>query len=203
MNLVLTDPPYGIDIVNSGSALKGQVGASKLAKCNNYYPVIGDESIETAKDSYKIFKKLSDKLIIWGGNYFVDFLENSSSWIIWDKREGMASNNFADGEMAWCSFSTPVRIFHQLWSGMIRAGEHEKRVHPTQKPIRMLSEVITRFTDPGDVILDVFGGSGSTLMACEQVHRRCLMMELDPHYCSVIIDRWETYTGSKAQKVSG
>lgn len=109
----------------------------------------------------------------------------------------MPSNNFADGEMAWCSFHTPVRIYHQLWNGMIREGEHEDRVHPTQKPVRMLSEILNDFTNEGDTILDVFGGSGSILIACEQTNRKCLMCEIDSHYCDVIINRWEALTGMK------
>jgi site-specific DNA-methyltransferase (adenine-specific) len=85
---------------------------------------------------------------------------------------------------------------------MIREGEHEKRVHPTQKPIRMLSEILQDFTNEGDIILDVFGGSGSTLMACEQTERNCYMMEYAPHYVDVIIDRWEKFTGQKAVKLN-
>ena len=109
----------------------------------------------------------------------------------------MKSNNFADGEMGWCSFHTPVRIYHQLWNGMIREGEHEDRVHTTQKPTKMLGEVLKDFSKENDVIVDVFGGSGSTLIACEQLNRKCYMCELDEHYCDVIINRWETFTGEK------
>ena len=75
------------------------------------------------------------------------------------------------------------------------------RDHPTMKPTALLARMIYNSSRPGDIILDPFGGSGSTMMACEQLHRRCAMMELDPHYCDVIIDRWETYTGRKAEKV--
>ena len=85
---------------------------------------------------------------------------------------------------------------------MIREGEHEKRVHPTQKPIRMLSEILQDFTNEGDIILDVFGGSGSTLIACEQLNRKCFMCELDPKYIDVIIERWENLTGEKAVLIS-
>lgn len=110
----------------------------------------------------------------------------------------MNSNNFADGEMAWCSFHTPVRIYKQIWNGMIREGEHENRVHPTQKPIKMLGDILKDFTEPNESILDVFGGSGSTLIACEQLGRKCYMMELDPKYCDVIRKRyWKFKTGSE------
>ena len=199
MDLVLTDPPYGISIV----ADDNKVGADNIAKCGIYAPVIGDDTTETAEQSYKILKKVSDKLIIWGGNNFIDFLEKSDSWLIWDKRNDGVSNNFADGEMAWCSFHTPLRIFRQVWMGMVREGESGKRVHPTQKPVRTLGQIIDRFSEKNDIVMDVFGGSGSTMIACEQTERQCLMMELDPHYCDVIIDRWEQYTGRKAEKVVG
>ena len=190
-DMVFTDSPYGINIVND----KGKVGADNIAKCGNYNPVIGDDTTETAKQAYDIYSQLCDKMILWGGNYFLDFLPPSDGWLIWDKE---TTGNFADGEMAWCSFHTPVRIYHQLWNGMIREGEHEKRVHPTQKPIRMLSEILRDFTNEGDIILDVFGGSGSTLIACEQTGRTCYMAELSPEYVDVIIARWEKLTGNKA-----
>lgn len=185
-DMVFTDPPYGISIVGDN----GKVGAENLAKNRVYSKVIADDTTETAEKAYKILKNYSDKLIIWGGNYFVNFLDFSDGWIIWDKRGDMNSNNFADGEMAWCSFHTPVRIYKQVWNGMIRECERENRVHPTQKPIKMLGEVLRDFTKEGEAVLDVFGGSGSTLIACEQLGRKCYMMELDPKYCDVIRKRW-------------
>lgn len=190
-DMVFTDSPYGVNIVND----KGKVGADNLAKCGNYSPIIGDDTTETAQQAYNIYSQLCDKMILWGGNYFLDFLPASDGWIIWDKE---TTGNFADGEMAWCSFHTPVRIYHQLWNGMIREGEHEKRVHPTQKPIKMLSEILQDFTKEGNIILDVFGGSGSTLIACEQTGRTCYMAELSPEYVDVIIARYEKLTGNKA-----
>lgn len=193
-DMVFTDPPYGISIVGDN----GKVGAENLAKNRVYSKVIADDTTETAEKAYKILKSYSNKLIIWGGNYFTNFLDFSDGWLIWDKRGDMNSNNFADGEMAWCSFHTPVRIYKQLWNGMIREGEHENRVHPTQKPIKMLGEILKDFTKDGEIVLDVFGGSGSTLIACEQLGRKCYMMELDPKYCDVIRKRyWKFVNGSE------
>lgn len=193
-DMVFTDPPYGINIVSDG----GTVGGGGVAKAGVYSKVIADDTTETAEKAYKLLKNYSSKLIIWGGNYFTNFLDFSDGWIIWDKRGDINSNNFADGEMAWCSFHTPVRIYKQIWNGMIREGEHENRVHPTQKPIKMLGEILKDFTEPNESILDVFGGSGSTLIACEQLGRKCYMMELDPKYCDVIRKRyWKFTTGSE------
>lgn len=194
VDLVITDPPYGINIVGDN----GKIGAPGLAKNGVYSKVIADDTTETARKACDILLKLCNKCVIWGGNYFVNFLPFSDGWLVWDKRMDMRSNNFADGEMAWCSFHTPLRIYHQIWNGMIREGENEKRVHPTQKPLRMLGEIISDFSKEGNMILDTFGGSGSILIACEQLNRDCFVMELDPHYCNVIIKRWEDYTGEKA-----
>ena len=195
----VTDPPYGIDVVKGG-----KVGADfGIAKKGNYSAVINDDTTNTAKQNYEIIKELSSKQVIWGGNYFTDFLPFSDGWIVWDKRgDSGIRNTFADGEMAWCSFHTPIRIYTQLWNGMIREGEHEKRVHPTQKPIKMLGSVVKDFTKPEGIVLDCFGGSGSVLIACDATDRTCYMMELDPKYCDVIIKRWENLTGLKAELIS-
>lgn len=200
IDLCLTDPPYGISVVGTDKT----VGNKDFGICKHgaYRPIISDESTDTAQNAYLVVKEIADRLILWGGNYFLDFLPPSDSWLIWDKRcDSGIVNTYADGEMAWCSFHTPVRIYHQLWNGMIREGEHDKRVHPTQKPIKMLSDILRDFTEAQSKVLDVFGGSGSTLIACEQTDRQCYIMELDPHYCDVIIKRWETETGLEAVKL--
>jgi DNA modification methylase len=185
-DMVFTDPPYGINVVKND-----KVGADfGIAKKGKYSAVIADDTTETAKQFYQTCVSLGfDKFIIWGGNYFVDFLPFSDSWLIWNKRaDSGIRNTFADGEMAWCSFHTPIRIYNQLWNGMIREGESGKRVHPTQKPIRMLSEIIKDHIK-GNLIFDGFLGSGSTMVAAHQIDRVCYGMELDPKYCQVIIDR--------------
>lgn len=200
IDLVLTDPPYGISVVSDD----GKVGADfGVTQKGTYMSVKGDDTTDTTKEFYNTCVAVGiDKYILFGGNYFTDFLPFSDGWLIWDKRcESGIKNSFADGEMAWCSFHTPIRIYHQLWNGMIREGEHEKRVHPTQKPVRLLGEIIKDFSSENDNILDCFGGSGSTLIACEQTNRTCYMMEYEPHYIDVIIARWEQFTGQKAVKL--
>ena len=199
-DMVFTDPPYGIKVVKSE-----MVGADfGVAKKGKYSEVIADDTTDTARDFYDTCVALGmDKYIIWGGNYFTDFLPFSDGWLIWNKRAGTdIRNTFADGEMAWCSFHTPIRIYDQLWNGMIRAGEKEKRVHPTQKPIKMLSEVIQDHVK-GDLLFDGFLGSGSTMVASHQLKRKCYGMELDPKYCDVIVKRMITLDPTLTIKRNG
>jgi len=82
----------------------------------------------------------------------------------------------------------------------IKRADTQKYVHPTQKPVRLIQKAILNSSDKGDIVLDLFGGSGTTLIACEQTNRRCFMMELDPHYVQIIINRWERFTGQEAKK---
>ena len=210
--LCLTDPPYGVNIVK-GATVGGDKpfgttrGEAKNAilKAREYAPIIGDDTTDSAKANYEIMREFTDVQILFGGNYFTDFLPPSRCWLVWDK--GVAKDSFfAQVELAWCSKDGNAKLYKHLWSGLCREGsrdiEGEKRVHPTQKPVGMLASIIKDFTKENDTVLDCFGGSGSTLIACEYTNRKCRMMELDPHYCDVIISRWETLTGGKAELIS-
>lgn len=201
-NLVLTDPPYGVKAVESGGHNDGKKAGNQVCHDNVYHPIIGDDTTDTARDNYNLIVSYSDNQIIFGGNYFTDFLPPSRCWVVWDKQ---AAGSFADGELAWTSFDRNLKIYSFMWSGMRREGTRDvegvKRVHPTQKPVGMLAAVLNDFSEKNDVILDCFGGSGSVMIACKQLERRCYMIELDPHYCDVIISRWEQFTGKKAVKI--
>ena len=197
IDLVFTDPPYGINVV------KGKhIGGGGIIPSNEYLPVIGDESTETAEKAYKLCREIGiENFVIWGGNYFTGFLPPSRCWVCWDKIDGLegTTKNFSDIELAWTSYSKPARIVRHRWQGLMKASEHnQKRVHPTQKPIALVVECFELF-NAGRNILDLFGGSGSTLIACEQTDRVCYMMELSEKYCDVIIKRWEEYTGEEAE----
>ena len=215
-DLLLTDPPYGVSIVKTGKisgdkpfgSQKGKVGygekgKNKILNCNEYFPIIGDETTETALKSYEVAKNYSKNQILFGGNYFTDFLQPSRCWIVWDKQN---TGNFADAELAWTSFEKSVKMYHFMWNGLMRAGdrkaEGQKRMHPTQKPVGLMADIIKDFIQDGNAVLDCFGGSGSTLIACEQMGKTCYMMELSPNYVDVIINRWETFTGKKAVKIA-
>jgi len=200
-DMVFTDPPYGISIVQggsiSGSKPFGSVGGEKLAKVGKYAPVAGDESIDVAVEAIQLIATLQAKVeIIWGGNYYANHLDNSSCWIVWDKEN---TGNFADAELAWTNQKTAVRIFKHMWNGMLKDSERgEKRVHPTQKPVALAEWCFNEYGKECLTVLDLFGGSGSTLIACESQNKKGYIMELSPNYCDVIVKRWEDFTGKKA-----
>jgi len=208
VDCVYTDPPYGVSIVNGGGKVggdapvgkvkKGTIGTGKLAKATNYAPVIGDDSIDTAVRSIRLIEKIAPRLqIIWGGNYYANELPNSPCWIVWDKENG--KNNFADCELAWTNQKTAVRQFKHMWNGMLRASERSnKRVHPTQKPVALAVWCLETYGENCNNILDMFTGSGSTLLACHDLGKRGFMIELSPNYIDVIVKRWQDYTGQKA-----
>jgi DNA modification methylase len=196
--LLLTDPPYGISIVGKVDKKtgKGQIGSGG----KKYSPIIGDETTETAKKIYRLSQDIGiKKAILWGGNYFTDFLPPSPCWIIWDKRVDTSSNNFADCEIAWTSLTSPARIYRQIWNGYTREGKRDveglKRVHPTQKPVGLFAFCINNYSDEEEIIVDLFLGSGPALIAAEQLGRTCYGMEIDPIYCDVICKRWKNFSG--------
>lgn len=209
VDMVLTDPPYGISAVNgktgttngNGVLKFGSIGENNRVKTKVYKEIKGDDSTDTARLNYEIIKDVSKMQILFGGNYFTDFLPPSRCWLVWDKGVPKETT-FAQAELAWCSKDGNAKIYKQLWSGLAREGDREAeltaRVHPTQKPVGMLSEILMDYSSEGDNIMDCFGGSGSTLIACEQTNRNCFMIEYEPAYVDVIIQRWENLTGKKA-----
>lgn len=196
IDLVYTDPPYGISL-NYGK----DSGSGVTAK-GSYKAIAGDESIEVAEKVWCLIQELKPKqIVIWGANYFTDFLPPSRCWLCWYKKEDVPSDDFADCELAYCSEPKNAKVISVLWKGMIKEGEWGKRIHPTQKPIMLATETF-EYLKSGQTVLDVFGGSGSTLMACERTGRKCFMIEIDPDYVSLIIARWEAVSGKIAVKIS-
>ena len=156
---------------------------------------------------FDVFAQINaDEVVVFGADYYVETLPNfgkDGSWMVWDKRVDEAKDNmFGSGfEMIWSKVRHKRKIYRQQWAGFMGDKEARNRQHPTQKPTALIAKLIQDFSDEGDTIVDLFGGSGSTLIACEQLQRRCFMMEIDPIYCDVIINRWEQFTGKKAQKL--
>lgn len=172
VDMVFTDPPYGMNAVSKSGVLTKTYGTD----------IMGDDDVDVAKNSFAVCQQLFSGAIQiwWGANYYSEILPSSECWIVWNKNNG--GSDQTDAELAWCNARSVVRMFTQ-------SSEKVNRVHPTQKPVELAVWSFKRFMD-GKNVLDLFLGSGSTLIACEQTDRTCYGMELDPKYCDVIRKRY-------------
>jgi DNA modification methylase len=186
---IYTDPPYGINLDGDNSKRGGD---TSIMKGGLNLKSFKDDTIQYAVDAYNITREFKPlKEVWWGANYYCHHLPQSNNWLVWDKRvEDKMRNTNSDCELAYViDGHNSVRIFRHLWNGLIKASEKgERRVHPTQKPIELASYCFNEY-EMGNIILDLFGGSGATMVASHQTKKKCLMMEFEPHYCQVIIDR--------------
>lgn len=190
--LGLHDPPYGIGAAKKSSSWVGygggewKGGKKFQAAQRNYAPVIWDGA---AFDPAAL-RGLSAVEVWWGFNWYADKLPPSGCIIAWDKRVDLPSNSYADVEMAWVNLDKPARVIRHRWFGCVRDTEvGEGRLHPTQKPVKVQATLIEMFSAMGDVVLDLFGGAGSTLLAAHQLGRRCLIAEMSPAYLATILER--------------
>tara|TARA_R110002126_G_scaffold72370_1_gene180955 strand:- start:523 stop:1797 length:1275 start_codon:yes stop_codon:yes gene_type:complete len=177
IDCVLTDPPYGISYKSpsgNGSTQRG-----------NYKIIEGD----TTDFNPGILFQYSSNVITWGANHYANKLENSAGWLVWDKRDGVAINLNSDCEMAWSNMINSARLFHHTWNGMIKASEKsDKRIHPTQKPIKLF-EWCLDIVKAGKVVIDLYAGSGIIIPACENTNRIAIAVEIDLTYAAAILDR--------------
>ena len=186
VDLVLTDPPYGI-----GEAAGKNKSRSKIAKAKDYGNKTWDNK-PPSKECFEILLKAAEHHIIFGGNYFIEHLQPSPCWIVWDKDN---TGDFADCELAWTNFKTAVRKFKYRWNGMLQenSGKHkEKRYHPTQKPVGLFKQILLKYSEEGQTILDPFAGVGTTGLACEDLgKRKYILIEQEEKYCEITAMRLE------------
>lgn len=185
IDLVLTDPPYGIGESNERNLTRGC-----LAVNTNHGNYEWDKKrISDISDVLRVSKNQ----IIFGGNYYTDFLTPSSCWIVWDKDNG--ATDFADCELAWTSFKTAVRKFKWKWQGMLQEDMSEKEIHyhPTQKPLALMKWILDKYSKPDDIILDPFCGSGTTCLAAEMLGRKWIGIDISRKYYQIAEKRIALY----------
>ena len=186
-DLSIVDPPYGID-------LKMQK-FTKPSRPNSYkgepkHKGFNDEtrpSIEYFKELFRV----STNQIIWGGQYFCDLLPISGGWVFWNKINGEGSH-FADGELAYTSFTKSLKSFSVSTFHNTRGGKD--RIHPTQKPVKLYEWLLMNYAKEGDKILDTHLGSGSTAIACHNLGFELTACELDEEYFNAACKRIEHHT---------
>jgi DNA modification methylase len=164
---VVTDPPYGI-------GKDGQMRTTGGNGGRKAYDFKGWDQKRPSREVFDLIMAASDKLPIWGGNYFADLLPPSGKWLVWDKGQRI---NQSDGELAYTSLDGALRIFTQNRVALMTDGA----VHPTQKPVSVMMWSLSHFPD-AVTILDPFMGSGTTLVACQKLGRQGTGIEIDPDY---------------------
>jgi site-specific DNA-methyltransferase (adenine-specific) len=170
VDLVLTDPPYGQVWGNLHEITSGRT--DKLKK---HFDEAREWDIKPSKQCFDEIARIGKQSIIWGYNNFTSILGDSNDLIVWDK-DITGNKFFLRFEIAWCSFNT---------SGILRAKKFkdEPKIHPTQKPVELFSQLLGKYTKERDVIFDPFIGSGTTAVACERMGRNYIGVEISEEYC--------------------
>jgi len=178
-DLLLTDPPYGIN-----AAAKGTIGTSKNANVTEYIASTWDA--QTADEPLAFARTLCRHQIIFGGNYY--HLPPSSCWLVWDKDN---TGDFADCELAWTNLKKAVRKLTYRWNGMLQqpGRPKEKRQHPTQKPEPVMVWALGHAPQDVRTVLDPFMGSGTTLVAAKRLGKTATGIELNEAYCEIAAKR--------------
>lgn len=219
-DMVFTDPPYGMNLDTDYSSMKSglAIANDKGLKGEKKYTQgkVDDFTPEMLTIIFTCFNYVKE-IFLWGADYFAELLpdKNNGSWIVWDKRangnddikQDLSSDKMYGScfELCWSKNKHKRDITRIKWAGVFGTEKEfdHKRHHPTQKPTALVQWFLDRYSKEKQLIVDLFGGSGSTLIACEQLGRKCFMMELDPKYCDVILQRWENLTGKKAELLNG
>ena len=184
--LAIVDPPYGIE-------LKGANVIKNKSDTNRVFNTDWDKSIPT-EEYFDELKRVSKNQIIWGGNYFLDYLGYCKAPIIWDKLNG--DSMYADGEMAWTSKGLPrnLKIFKHQWCGCFKDSERkELKIHPTQKPVALYKWLLQKYAKKGDKIFDSHVGSGSSRIACYDLGYDFTGCEIDKDYWQAQEDRFNKH----------
>lgn len=183
-DLAIVDPPYGIGF-DGNTTVKGKSGKAKTFSNIQHHKKKGWDSNRPSQDYFIELQRVSKNQIIWGGNYFADLLPPKKGWVYWDKKITNSNNkNYSDGELAYTSFDCILRKFTYDWIGFgyLNNPQKQKKIHPTEKPIRLYEWLLMNYAKEGDKILDTHLGSGSIAIACHNLGFELEGYELDKEY---------------------
>ncbi len=192
-DLAIVDPPYGIG-AGKGTSIVFKNSTWKHAKEIHKYTSKEWDSARPEKGYFDALRRVAQEVIIWGGNYFTEYLEHSNGWIVWDKKT--TNKIFSPFEMAWTSYKKP-KIFRYLMEGYKKGKQEDYRtgrIHPTQKPITMYKWLLQNYAKPGDKLLDTHSGSGSFRIAAHDMGFNLVSCELDADYCKANNERFQRHT---------
>ena len=194
VELVVTDPQYQLadgkkaTVKNKTKNRGGPLSKGMVPKVKDWNSLQGDDKPFDPKHLLAY-----PKSILWGANHYANKLPNSTSWLVWDKRDGVNPDNNADCELAWSNIGGPTRIHRQLWKGMCRAGSENiaiqgAKLHPFQKPLALIVWCLSLCPNE-KIILDPYIGSGTTAVACEILGRCWYGIEIEKEYCDTTVKR--------------
>ena len=196
-DLLLTDPPYGINLDTDLSEIKTDWKGWK-GQGGKYAPVIGDDK---AFDPSTLFRDFGDcqEMFLWGADYYADAIPDrqTGSWLVWDKRvnqqdkDSLSWSIGSEFELCWSKVRHKREVIRKLWSGLYGTETQDvrSRVHPTQKPVEVIEWILEKYSEQGALVVDPFLGSGTTMVAAQRLRRRCFGIEIDPGYCAVTLER--------------
>ena len=192
--LAIVDPPYGLGETNKKTKQRAR---AKTSKWKNRRPPKygGNEEWDNATPEPHYFseiKRVSKNQIIWGANHF-GMMPPSSGWVVWYKKRFDEINDFSDAELAYTSFKKGCRLFHMAWIGFGAVNAKEKRIHTTQKPVKLYEWLLMNYAKEGDRILDTHLGSGSIAIACHNLGFDLVGCELDKEYFNAASTRLEKH----------
>jgi ParB-like chromosome segregation protein Spo0J len=211
-DMVFTDPPYGMKLQANYHRSEWGDRPNKHSKGNQgnaHRNVAGDHDDFTPELISTVFACFPDcsEVFLWGADYYAEHIpqRNEGSWVVWDKvtnsqgeESGCAAFHGSNFELCWSKAKHKRELARIMHKGLASV-ENDKRVHPTQKPVALAQWFFERWGNGRTVVADLYGGSGSTLIACEKTGRQARLMELDPRYCDVIVKRWQQFTGKTAK----
>jgi len=174
-DLLLTDPPYGINRDGMHEST-GSHGGRKA------YDFLGWDSERPSPETFARMISITKHQIIWGGNYFVESIKPTMKWLVWDKGQRIAQS---DAELAWTSMGGALRVFTLNRVALAKDGA----VHPTQKPEEVMAWSLRQAPHTVKTVLDPFMGSGSTLAACKRMGLSCVGIEREERYCEIAARR--------------
>lgn len=195
-DLSIVDPPYGIGADKAqNKAAQQRLNAKGTSKAGRHWKMYKqtnwDDAIPTKEYFDELFR-ISKNQIIWGGNYFTEYLPPTMGWLIWNKMQRNFS--LADGEMAWSSFNKAMRIF-DFSRGAALADNNNRggRFHPTQKPVQLYKWILDKYANKGDKILDTHLGSGGIAIACHDYDFEMVGLEIDKDYYTMALRRLDDH----------
>ncbi len=182
VDLVVTDPPYGI---KRDKGFGGFGGFGKKIARRRYEENDWDNIRPSAECFFEILR-ISKAAIVCGGNFFADMLPQGKHWIFCDKLNTMPT--FGDGELIWTNIKRmSVKKFTHEWNGLL--GKEQERYHPTQKPVALMIYLLQNYSKAGDIICDPYLGSGTTALAALKLNRHYIGIDISPEYCEIARER--------------